>query len=263
MTSHPGSNLLWTGGWDSTYRLLELVLVHGREVQPHYLIDTNRASLGVELRAMRRIKSRLFEQHPEARKLLRPVCYREVGDIAPYPAFSEKVARLVKRVSTGTQWDWIGRFAQETRIADLEVCLVRADDQTCRALSPLLPPEPPSDSEAVALSDRDPDDLVYQVFRFYRFPLIYTTKPEIRTLAERHGFAELMELTWFCHHPRGKERPCGTCTPCRYAIRLGMGKRVPLSGRLRYHARRVLRIDEAKRWVKRRRAQSSRARASA
>ena len=71
MNSHRETSLLWTGGWDSTYRLLELLLVHGGTVQPYYLIDTHRRSLRLELRTMRRIKSLLFEQHREAWELLR------------------------------------------------------------------------------------------------------------------------------------------------------------------------------------------------
>ena len=29
--------LLWTGGWDSTYRLLDLLLVQKQHVQPYYV----------------------------------------------------------------------------------------------------------------------------------------------------------------------------------------------------------------------------------
>jgi hypothetical protein len=252
MNSHPETNLLWTGGWDSTYRMLELVLVHGRVVQPYYHIDTDRGSTGAELRAMRQIKSRLFERHPETREFLLPTRYREIGDIAANPVFSDTVARLLEQGPTGIQWDWIGRFALETKIEDLEVCLVLADAPTSRALRTLLPPEPPPNGEPVALAGRDRDDLVYQVFRFYRFPLIYTTKPEIRALAEEHGFADLMALTWFCHKPRANGRPCGICTPCGSAVKFGLSERVPLWARLRYHAYRTLPIPEINRFVKRR-----------
>lgn len=32
-------NLFWTGGWHSTFRLIQLVLLHQKVVQPYYLID--------------------------------------------------------------------------------------------------------------------------------------------------------------------------------------------------------------------------------
>ncbi len=31
-------NVLWTGGWDSTFRVLDLVLHQKATVQPHYLL---------------------------------------------------------------------------------------------------------------------------------------------------------------------------------------------------------------------------------
>src|SRR5690606_13578695 len=35
----PPVNLLWTGGWDSTFRLLSLVVQQHRCVQPYYVLD--------------------------------------------------------------------------------------------------------------------------------------------------------------------------------------------------------------------------------
>ena len=46
------ANLFWTGGWDSTFRLLQLVVEQGRLVQPYYIIDPNRLSLRHEIKAM-------------------------------------------------------------------------------------------------------------------------------------------------------------------------------------------------------------------
>ncbi len=64
--------MFWTGGWDSTYRLLYLVLVKKQPVQPYYIIDPDRASFPTEIRAMVRIKEMIFERCPEARMLIRP-----------------------------------------------------------------------------------------------------------------------------------------------------------------------------------------------
>lgn len=35
-------HLLWTGGWDSTFRVLQLLLCSRDAVQPHYIIDPER-----------------------------------------------------------------------------------------------------------------------------------------------------------------------------------------------------------------------------
>lgn len=44
--------MLWTGGWDSTFQLLQLLFVQKRRVAPFYLIDEPRQSTGMELLAM-------------------------------------------------------------------------------------------------------------------------------------------------------------------------------------------------------------------
>jgi hypothetical protein len=41
-----------------------------------------------------------------------------------------------------------------------------------------------------------------------------------------------MENTWFCHTPLFNS-PCGTCSPCRQAIEHGLGRRIPLTGKVR------------------------------
>ena len=60
--------LLWTGGWDSTYRLLSLLLGEERAVQPYYILDNprSRPAVPAEREAMRRIRQRLLYRHPEA-----------------------------------------------------------------------------------------------------------------------------------------------------------------------------------------------------
>ena len=47
--------LLWTGGWDSTFRLLWLSWIEGRTVQPLYIAEEGRASTAAELSAMKKI----------------------------------------------------------------------------------------------------------------------------------------------------------------------------------------------------------------
>ncbi len=70
------ANLLWTGGWDSTFRLLELLLVKGKVVQPYYIIDADRNSTGMELRTMEELKRRIFAEYPGATNLLRPTIFK-------------------------------------------------------------------------------------------------------------------------------------------------------------------------------------------
>ncbi len=56
-------HILWTGGLDSTCRVIELSRMEGITIQPYYLLDPRRHSTRQEIRAI----SRIFEdirQHP-------------------------------------------------------------------------------------------------------------------------------------------------------------------------------------------------------
>lgn len=48
--------VLWTGGWDSTYRVLDLVINKKRNIQPYYVLDERRKSTNMEIKTMEIIK---------------------------------------------------------------------------------------------------------------------------------------------------------------------------------------------------------------
>ena len=68
-------NLLWTGGWDSTFRLLDLVLIKKKTVQPHYILDPDRLSTGMELKTMKDIKWVLFDKHQQTKRQIFPTIF--------------------------------------------------------------------------------------------------------------------------------------------------------------------------------------------
>lgn len=57
-------NLLWTGGWDSTFRLLELLEHTGQTIQPHYIVDPGRPSFKLEMKQMAEIRGKLVRASP-------------------------------------------------------------------------------------------------------------------------------------------------------------------------------------------------------
>ena len=77
----------------------------------------------------------------------------------------------------------------------------------------------------------------YFVFKAFTFPLFNLTKRDMQDIAQSKGFSDLLNLTWFCHTPQADIRPCGVCPPCIFTIEEGMGRRVPLLGRIRYRFR--------------------------
>jgi hypothetical protein len=233
MTTAP-VQLLWTGGWDSTFRLLCLVLVEQRQVQPIYLIDASRKSTGMELRTMAALRRELVRRQPETAARLLPTRFADISDLAPDPGILQSFVTLS---SSGwrlaSQHVWIAEYCRINQLTGIELCEERS-----------LDPVPPGSFSRQAIKwldlelsppplRRDAPAELLDLFGSLSFPLIHDTKPEMLEQARRLGFDDLLMLTWFCHHPHGRH-PCGTCGPCRHTHKQGLGFRLRLAGRLRH-----------------------------
>ena len=231
--SDPPIRLLWTAGWDSTFRLLDALLVHGKSVQPYYLIDPGRPSTRHELRAMEQIAAAVTERYPQARGRMLPAAVSSVADLRPDAEITARFERLRARSHLGGQYDWLARFATQHGLADLELAIHR-DDRAAEFLQAHVVREDGSGDPYYRLRD-DPPDTDLRIFERFRFPVFDKTKRDMQRAARERGFAALMELTWFCHIPAADGTPCGRCNPCRYTMDEGLARRIPLKTRLRNH----------------------------
>lgn len=223
-------HLLWTGGWDSTFRLLQLVLGEGRPVQPHYLISVNRRSTGEELRAMAAIKHKLFDRSRQARELLCPTCFAEIADLALDRRVSESMESIRRRIPLGPQYDWLARYCIQNDLQAVELA-VEQGGLACQVLDTLVTRQ--EDGCWVDPANSGTPEGV--LFGRYRFPVFDLNKADMEKIARREGWLELLELTWFCHYPRANHTPCGVCNPCCCVMEEGMARRMPLAGKLRYY----------------------------
>ena len=231
------ATLLWTGGWDSTYRLLNLLMVQHKVVQPYYVIDATRYSVGAEIRARDKIKKSIFALKPETEELLLPTVYHELTDILPRPDLSKKYWNLRKKYFMGEQYEWLARFTEQFNLRDLEMA-IHLDDKVHSVLESNVEPVSENDGDSYRLKDgMDNDD--YAIFKNFKFPLFNWTKLEMERDADARGFGHIMEETWFCHQPHKKDTPCGICAPCSYTIEEGMKRRIPAQGRIKYYFKKI------------------------
>ncbi len=226
-------NLLWTSGWDSSFRLLHLLLVQKRPVQPYYIIDRGRRSLDVELRTMEKIRKVVFSKAPYTQSLLLPIIFKELEEIKPNLLITGQYQRLVGLGRLGNQYEYIARYANEVGLDDLEMSI---EKRSPSFFASHVRPDMIEEWEGnfynyrLKLQPANPD---VSLFKYFKFPTIELTKLDMKALAITDGFMDVMEHTWFCHFPKNGA-PCGVCNPCSIAIREGQGKRIPLVGRLRY-----------------------------
>ena len=248
----PTTSLLWTAGWDSTFRLLVALLLRRKALQPYYLIDPERPSTPDELRAMQRITGAISEKYPDAAARLCEPRISRVTDVRPDAEITGRFERLRARSHLGGQYDWLARFAAQQGLSDLELA-VHQDDRAATFLQPHVALDDCGGDPCYRLRDDPPDDDL-RLFERFRFPVFDKTKRAMEGIARAGGFADVLELTWFCHLPTAQGQPCGNCNPCRYTIEEGLGRRVPLRGRLRFHRRRLLKqlkrpVRAAARWA--------------
>jgi hypothetical protein len=225
------ARLLWTGGWDSTFRLLQLLLVEGRPVEPHYIIG-DRRSVYHEIRSMKQIKRRFWAQHPERRELLWPFRYCDKLDIPVLPSLTAAFEEVRQRQYLGSQYPLLASYCVHASVNSIELAIHR-DDKAHAVLERFVRRKAP-DAAGYVCDEAVCGRSELTLFGSFEFPIFDLTKLEMQRLARANGFEPYMALTWFCHSPRRDGLPCGNCAPCRYTIQEGLGRRVPLRGRLKY-----------------------------
>lgn len=227
-------NLLWTGGWDSTFQLLQLLLIHRRRVTPFYLIDAERRSTGVEIQTMKRIKDHILKEYPHTHELFKPTQYFAVSDISPDSQITEAHQAILKEKHIGSQYDWLARFCKENKVSDIQLCAEKSSnpDKERFSIDKILE-ESHDGCETIFRIDQILKNTNENVlFRYFTFPLNNLTKIDMFEIVKKHGWQEIMNMTWFCHNPTCDIKPCGKCTPCLQVIKEGFGWRIPLKSRI-------------------------------
>jgi len=215
-------NVMWTGGWDSTFRVLDLALCQHRQVQPHYVRRVARRSHGHEIAAMRAIHALVRHRHgPEAAGRIAPLIVVEHATLTIPPRMRKWHRALRQHYPLSPQYMFLHAYAAQAGLTDLELGVMQSD-----SLSDFLRPHlvAAGDGLILAAKVRLP---ALALMRPFRFPGLDLSKTEAGTRAEAAGFLPEMMLTHFCARPLASGAPCGKCFPCEQAVAQGLGWRVP------------------------------------
>jgi len=221
-------DLLWSGGWDSTYRLLDLLLIKKFAVNTHYIIDHHRRSRSIEMVTMMKIRDKIVSTYPETKLLFNKIIFISRNSIFENKEVTIKLNNLKKIKELGPQYDMIIRYVRELEITEFELC-IHVDDKAAAHVEQQVEFIQEPDGYSYWQLDRGvnkEDDL--SVFSNIHFPILKLSKLDMRESAKKYGFENILNTTWWCHKPvRGK--PCGVCKPCRHYIEEGMEFRFPRS----------------------------------
>ncbi len=222
-------NLLWTGGWDSTYRMLELsfqeVTVH-----PVYVIDPGRGSTQREIAAIHAITKALREKE-RTRATIDEAEIRQLSSIPPDAAITGAYSRIVKSIRLGTQYEWLGRLARVYPFLEIGVEKPHGEFSGCNTVIERMGKW----KEGADVLDPDGTDKdCFELLGWFTFPIIRRTELEMAEKIREWGYEDIMRMIWFCYDPiRGQ--PCGLCRPCQQKMESSMEWLLPPQAQKRYY----------------------------
>ena len=235
--------LLWSGGWDGTFRLLQLCQ-NDITIQPVYVTDSDRSSTEIEKQRIDEILKICRERFPAE---IRDVTFYDknwILETCKDEQISSSFRHLRKTYNLGSQYEW---FALLTRYLDqkMECGVVHQyhgkveeaiDHEGTMELiqGDILPGR-------YHVLPKEDQTSAYDVFGNLIFPIIRLTKKDEENIARDNGWMDIMNLSWFCHTPIHGE-PCGVCGPCEDAMNTGMEWRLPAAAKRRYKYRKLIRF---------------------
>lgn len=200
-------HLFWTGGWDSTFRLLQLLLIEKKKVQPHYIV-TSQPSTGKEIDTMLAIRQDLYRKYPETKELLKPTRFESEGLIEPHEGITDVYESIKKEKRICLQYEFLARYCNQIG-KKIEVCV-----------------EPYGDGLQI---DYLNTGLIFD--NFFLYPLIKTSKGKMVKRSNENGWNDIMYKTWYCQVPKNGN-PCGLCGSCTDMFMNEMDFRLPLKSRI-------------------------------
>lgn len=224
-------NILWTGGLDSTYRIVELSQ-YAVIVQPYYLIDPLRQSTKYEIRAMSRIRELLLQNKKTLFKLLQTK-YIDIREIPADEEITQSYIKLYEKYKLGSQYDWLARFA---KYADLQLEFALEKSPRGKAFRTIsneskIVTEQVGELSVYKIDEAFSSKEVCDVLGNFRFPCTLWTKTKEQEVDEmrRLRMDDVLSCTWFCHKPIFG-LTCGHCHPCQDALHEGMAWRISMIG---------------------------------
>lgn len=213
--------VLWTSGWDSTFRVIDLYK-KGATIQPIYVFDDNRASSKKELETIDLLKHLIETKYPNSSgKILELKIIQRKG--IPKNAILKFAFKVLKsRQRLGKQYYWLALLAKTNK--GLELSINKNDLFDFFLMDKTITLEDEVLGKNWMINPNKTDFFTKNIFENMRFPLINLTKVEMKKISEENGFIDIMNQTWFCHDSDTK--PCGKCNPCKQHIKDNMAYRL-------------------------------------
>ena len=210
----PIVKLLWTGGFDSTYRLCELVR-KGIMVAPYYVLCPGRGSISFELEAQKKILRFLADKGYS--KLILPINYCKLDSFKIDKAIKDCYDEVIKEYSLVGQTVFLSVFSKINN--GIELCNEKKNNDFNHFIKNEMVLLKNEVGSYVLDKDKSSSRAVL-LFGNFSFPLLDKDNLKMYNDLVSWGFSEVLDLVRFCSS-FGKE-PCGVCLPCFNKLREGL-----------------------------------------
>lgn len=216
-------NILWTGGWDSTFRLCQLSRMSNIEVQPVYFLSvqgySDRTNWLKEIKAQNTILPMLQQMQATKARILNPIRLTD-KDLPQDPVFD----------NTFKKWENTGKLPGQLRFLSklpmlfpkLEYCIEgptlkrRQQGFTIGKTQAFLEEHGfrfhfrPDGYADMDTSQADPELRI--LWGGFTFPILGITEMDMVPIIRSWGYEDLFKHTWTCDH--NGDEPCGICHNC-------------------------------------------------
>lgn len=229
---HSIVHIFWTGGLDSTYRVVELSR-QACVIQPHYIIITGRGTVKNELKAIADITTILNSDKRTKAKLL-PVEVVPMSEVEVYDDILSAWELLhEKKHFNSTQYPLLARYARQKKLK-LEMGIQFSENGSVAEIvdeSYLVDCPERGDEMMIDPVKGSEEWASYTMFKDFLFPksLYHKTKREEVEELKNLGYDKVLKKVWTCFNPV-LGMPCGHCFPCKSAMKEGAGTMVPFAG---------------------------------
>lgn len=202
--------LLWTSGWDSTYRLVELSRMNVT-VQPIYVTGMGRPSEKRELQAQREILDALAQKKESIAEIL-PVRYIDAAEIPHNDKIRWAYDEIKKTVALGIQYETLAQCA--AMFDSVEIGSEGGLEQNLRMTEAInLCGELIQKDGTYMINPDTANEMGKYAFSHFTFPIIDKTEVQMADNIKKWGYQDVMSHIWFCHKPINGEQ-CGLCRAC-------------------------------------------------
>ncbi len=230
--------ILWTGGWDSTFRIIELSRMQVT-IEPVYVRDPGRESIGYETKAMDLI-IRMLKERQETKAVFLPVRQIELADIPENKEITDAYEKAAADTGLGRQHEWLARLGM--MIPGMELGTENGGVETSHiqmAIRKYASMKFQGTNGEIDCEKSSKEGVL--LFGWFRFPIITRTEKDMERQIRQWGYEDIMKHIWFCHSPINGS-PCGFCHPCHVKMESGMEWLLPREAEKNY--KRQIKIEK-------------------